>query len=116
MSFAPRWTTLVETPDRQRARRAFEAAPLLALRKALRHGSAWIAHSLALRQRNAMLIPAAEWTHHQQHCYQQLGLPMQAACYTPQLLANLEAGLASLAEAVEAQVVVVDDVGMHRKA
>ena len=116
VSFDSRWTTLVETPDRQRALRAFEAATLLALRKALRNGSAWIAHSLAFRQRNAMLIPEAEWTHHHRHFYQQLGLPMQAACYTPQLLANLKAGLASLAEAVEAQVVVVDDAGIHLKA
>jgi len=107
---------LVETPDRQRALRALEAATLLALRKALRHGSAWIAHSLAFRQRHAMLIPEAEWTNHHRHFYQQLGLPMQAACSTPPLLANLEAGLASLAEAVEAQVVVVDDAGIHLKA
>ena len=63
-SFAPRWTALVEQPDRHRALRAFEAATLLALRQALRNGSVWLEHSLAFRQRDAMLIPEAEWTTH----------------------------------------------------
>jgi hypothetical protein len=48
--------------------------------------------------------------------YEQLGLPLHASRYTPQLLANLEASLVSLAEAVDAEAVVVDDTGIHRKA
>jgi hypothetical protein len=115
-SFAPRWTALVDQPARQRALRAFEAATLLALRQALRNGSVWLEHSLAFRQRNAMLIPEAEWTTHHRRFYAQLGLPLDAAHYTPQLLANLEAGLVSLAEAVDAGVVGVDDRGRHLKA
>src|SRR5262249_9817440 len=114
--FAPRWTALVDQPDRHRARRAFEAATLLALRQALRNGSVWLEHSLALRQRDAMLLPEAEWTTPQRRFYAPLGLPRDAAHYTPQLLANLEAGLVSLAEAVDAGVVVVDDRGLHLKA
>ena len=115
-SFAPRWTALVDQLDRHRALRAFEAATLLALRQALRNGSVWIPHSLAFRQRAAMLIPEAEWTTHHRRFYAQLGLPLDAAHYTPQLLATLEAGLVSLAEAVEADTVVVDDRGLHLKA
>ena len=116
VSFAPRWTALVEMPDRQHALRAFEAATLFALRQALRNGSVWIHHSLAFRQRHEMLIPEAEWTTHHRRLYEQLGVPLQTAHYTPQLLANLEAGLVSLAEAVEAEAVVVDDTGLHLKA
>jgi len=116
VSFAPRWTTLIDSPDRQRALRAFEAATLFALRTALRNGSVWIAHSLAFRQRNALLIPETEWASHRRRFYDQLGIPMHVARYTPQLVANLEAGLASLAEAVEAEVVVVDDTGIHLSA
>ena len=116
VSFAPHWTALVDTPDRQRALRAFEAATLLALRKALRNGSCWIAHSLAFRQRNEILIPDVEWASQHLKFYRHLGLPLQATRYTPQLLGNLEAGLASLAEAVEAEAVVVDDAGIHLKA
>jgi TnpA family transposase len=115
-SFAPRWAALIDSPDRQRALRAFEAATLFALRKALRKGSVWIAHSLAFRQRNALLIPETEWASQRRRFYDQLGRPMHVAHYTPQLVANLEAGLASLAEAVEAGVVVVDDTGLHLKA
>ena len=115
-SFAPRWTALVDQPDRHRALRAFEAATLLALRQALRNGSVWLEHSLAFRQRDAMLIPEAEWTTHHRRFYAQLGLPLDAAHYIPQVLANLEAGLVSLAEAVDAGVVGVDDRGLHLKA
>jgi TnpA family transposase len=114
--FAPRWAELIEGGDRQRALRAFEAATVFALRKALRNGSVWIAHSLAYRRRNALLISEVEWERHRHQFYQQLGLPLQASSYTPQLLANLEAGLASLAEAVEAGEVLVDHTGLHLKA
>jgi hypothetical protein len=114
-SVAPRWAELIGGVDRQRALRAFEAATLFALHKALRNGSAWIAHSLAYRRRTAMLIPDAEWERQRQRFYHQLGMPLQACRYTPQLLANLEAGLTSLAEAVEAGEVGVDEQGVHRK-
>ncbi len=116
VSFAPRWATLIESPDRQRALRAFEAATLFAMRTALRNGSVWIAHSLAYRSRTAMLISDTEWETHRRRFYAQLGLPRQASGYIPQLLANLEAGLVSLAEAVEAGEVIVDDKGIHLKA
>jgi TnpA family transposase len=115
-SFAPRWTALVDQPDRHRALRAFEAATLFALRQALRNGSVWLEHSLAFRQRNARRIPEAEWATHHRRFYAQLGLPRDATHYTPQLLATLEVGLVSLAEAVEAGVVEVDDRGLHLKA
>jgi TnpA family transposase len=115
-SFAPRWAALIDAPDRQRALRALEAATLFALRQALRNGSVWITHSLAFRQRNALLIPETEWASHRRRFYDQLGMPMHVAHYTPQLVANLEAGLASLAEAVEAGVVVVDATGIHLSA
>ena len=115
-SIAPRWAELIGGVDRQRALRAFEAATLFALRKALRNGSVWIAHSLAYCRRNAMLIPDVDWEHQRQRWYQHFGLPLQASGYTPQLLANLEAGLTSLAEAVEAGEVGVDDQGVHLQA
>src|SRR5215471_2846316 len=115
-SFAPRWAALIDGVDRQRALRAFEAATLLALRKALRNGTVWVAHSLAYRQRNALLIPDAEWATQRRRWYTHLGVPMQATSYTPQLLATLEAGLTSLAEAVEAGEVRVDDQGLHLQA
>jgi len=113
---APRWAALIEGVDRQRALRAFEAATLLALRKALRNGTVWVGHSLAYRQRNALLIPDAEWATQRRRWYTHLGVPMQGTSYTPQLLATLEAGLTSLAEAVEAGEVRVDDQGLHLQA
>ena len=116
VTFSPRWAALIEAPDRQRGLRAFEAATLFALRKALRNGSVWIGHSLAFRRRSEMLIPDTEWATQHRRFYEQLGLPLHASRYTPQLLANLEASLVSLAEAVDAEAVVVDDTGIHLKA
>ena len=80
VSFAPRWATLIESPDRQRALRAFEAATLFAMRTALRNGSVWIAHSLAFRQshRHADLRYGVGPTHRRRF-YAQLGLPRQAS-------------------------------------
>jgi hypothetical protein len=63
-----------------------------------------------------MLIPDAEWERHRQRFYHQLGVPLQASSYTPRLLVNLEVGLTSLAEAVEAGDVAVDDQGVHLQA
>jgi TnpA family transposase len=116
VSFAAQWAELIDGIDRQRALRAFEAMTLLALRKALRHGAVWVAHSLAYRRRKALLISEADWETQRRRWSTRLGIPMQAASYTPQLLTNLEAGLVSLAEAVEAGEVRVDDQGVHLKA
>jgi len=63
-----------------------------------------------------MLIPDVDWERQRQRWYQPLGLPLQATSYTPHLLANLEAGLTSLAEAVEAGAVGVDEQGVHLQA
>jgi TnpA family transposase len=116
VSFAPRWATLIGGDDHKRSLHAFEAATLFALRKALRHGSVWLAHSLAYRSRNAMLISNTVGETRRRRFYTHLGLPMQTSGYTPHLLAHLEAGLVSLAEAVEAGEVIVDDKGIHLKA
>ena len=108
-SVAPRWAELIGGVDRQRALRAFEAATPLALSKALRNGSVRVAHSLAYCRRHAMLIPDVDREQQRQRWYQHLSLPLQASSDTPQLLANLEAGLTSLAKAVEAGEVGMDD-------
>jgi hypothetical protein len=115
-SFALCWAEFIGGVDRRRALRAFEAAIMFALRRALCNGAVWVAHSLAYHRRTAMLIPDVEWERRRHRFYHQLGLPLQASSYTPQLLANLEAGLTSLAEAVKAGEVGVDDQGVYLQA
>jgi hypothetical protein len=56
--------------------RAFEAAILFALRKALRNGAVWVAHSLAYCRWNAMLIPDVDWEQQRQRWYQHFSLPL----------------------------------------
>ncbi len=48
---APCWSHLNVSPDRRKARYAFEAATLQLLRRSLRNGSVWIDHSLLYRSR-----------------------------------------------------------------
>jgi hypothetical protein len=50
------WRAAIADPDRERAFRALEVATLLALRRAVRNGSVWIAHSLSFRGRERLFL------------------------------------------------------------
>lgn len=55
------WRAVIGGEDRERAFAAFEVAPLLALRRALRNGTVWIEHSLTFRSRERLFIPVMQW-------------------------------------------------------
>ena len=116
IDFAPPWGNLLRDPDRERALHAFEAAVLLNLRKALRNGSIWLGHSLSYRRRDELLIARDHWTETRREHYARLGLPEQPTSYLRPLLANLEVGLAGLAEAARQGVVRIDAEGLHLDA
>ncbi len=113
---APRWRSLVNGSDRQRALRAFESATLLALQKALRNGAVWIEHSFSYRSRDQTLISTTEWHQQRRQHYQRLSLPLTPMDYLQRLSANIEAGLAALATAVRAGQVSIDEAGVHLSA
>ncbi len=107
------WNDLLSDPDRQRALQAFEVATLLALRRALKNGSVYIAHSFSFRSRESMLISPAEWGKSKAHHYARLKLPRDAKEFTGPLVEEVSKQLQHLSEAAKAGDVTVDRYGVH---
>ena len=92
------WNTIVNDLDPQSRYRAFEASTMMALRKNLRRGSAWVNHSIgfAPASRCCWQVPtgaARRKLHHQI-----LGLPDRAMAFLGPIPAGV-GGLTALAEA-----------------
>ncbi len=95
--------------DREQTYRAFEVAPLLALRRALRNGIVWIDHSLAFRSRERLFIPTETWQKERNSYYRRLSLTKRAESYLEPLIERAQAGVAAVAKAVEAGELRIDD-------
>ena len=105
--FGASWQGLIDQPDRTAALGCFRAAPLMALKRALRNRSVSVAHSLSCQAPEDRLIPLKLWQRDRKRFIRDLNLPAHAeACLQP-LEAGLTAGLAALAEAVEAGTVAI---------
>ena len=107
------WKEMLEDTDRQRALQAFEVATLLALRRALKCGSVYVAHSFTFRSHESMLIPVEEWAKTHVHHYARLHLPHDPAKFTGPLVDEVSQQLKLLDEAVRAGKVSVDREGIH---
>lgn len=81
----------------------------MALKRGLRNGSITVAHSFSHRAAEDKLIPAPLWQRSRARFIRALNLPARPEPYLQRLEAGLTAGLASLAEAVAAGTVVVED-------
>jgi TnpA family transposase len=77
-------------------------------RRALRNRSVSVTHSLSHRAPEDKLIPLKLWQRNHGRFIRDLNLPASAEKYLPRLEAGLTAGLAALAEAVEAGTVAID--------
>jgi TnpA family transposase len=106
--FGVSWQRLIEQPDRTAALGCFRAATLVALKRALRNRSVSVAHSLSYRAPEDKLIPLKLWQRHHGRFIGDLNLPAGSEPYLQRLEAGLTAGLAALAEAVEAGTVAID--------
>jgi hypothetical protein len=95
------WTAIVSDLDPQSRYRAFEASTMMALRKSLRRGSAWVNHSIAFRARESMLLANDDWSSTKEQHHQILGLPAQALEFLEPILAGMSVGLSALAEAAD---------------
>ncbi len=88
------WDPLIaDQKDRERAFRAFEADTLFNLRKSFRRGSAWVDHSNTYRDRDTLLIPAADWEKQRRRHYDLLRLPTNVDDYLDPLLKAVKKGL-----------------------
>ena len=106
--FGPSWQGLIDQPDRAAALGCFRAATLMALKRALRNHSISVDHSLSHRVPEDKLIPLKLWQRDRGRFIRDLNLPASAEKYLQRLEAGLTAGLAALAEAVEAGAVAID--------
>jgi TnpA family transposase len=107
-SFAPLWQQIIQAADRARAFRAYEAAVLYKLRKALRNGSVWVSYSLSYRSRDQLLIPATQWAEERKHFYRRLDVPMDPSQFLDRFTPLVETGLEQLAEIVESAGVEIE--------
>ena len=106
--FGPSWQDLIDQPDRSAALGCFHAATLMALKRALRNRSVSVDHSLSHRVPEDKLIPLPLWQRDQGRFIRDLNLPASSEKYLQRLESGLTAGLAALAEAVEAGAVAID--------
>jgi TnpA family transposase len=108
------WNTIVSDLDPQSRYRAFEASTMMALRKSLRRGSAWVNHSISFRARESMLLAGADWSRTKELHHQILGLPDQAMAFLEPILAGVSVGLTALAEAAgRGQIEIGADKLLH---
>jgi TnpA family transposase len=106
--FGPSWQGLIDQPDRAAALGCFRAATLMALKRALRNRSVSVDHSVSYRAPEDKLIPLKLWQRDKGRFIRDLNLLAGSEKYLQRLEAGLTAGLAALAEAVEAGTVAID--------
>ena len=106
--FGASWQGLIDQSDRTVALGCFRAATLMALKRALRNRSVSVAHSLSHQAPEDRLIPLKLWQRDRKRFIRDLNLPAHAGAYLQPLKAGLSAGLAALAEAVQAGTVAID--------
>ena len=108
------WNTIISDLDPQSRYRAFEASTMMALRKSLRRGSAWVNHSISFRARESMLLADTDWNSCKELHHQILGLPTHAMEFLGPILAGVSVGLTALAEAAgRGQIEIGADKLLH---
>ena len=87
---------------------------MMALRKSLRRGSAWVNHAISFRARESMLMADTDWSHSKEFHHQILGLPDQARAFLEPVLAGVSIGLTALTEAAgRGQIEIGADKLLH---
>jgi TnpA family transposase len=113
LPFSPVWQTLVDDVDRARALRAYEAATLWAVRRGLRSGRLFFAFAEEYRGKDRLLIPIRDWEALKPAFLERRLLPETPEPFLERLVAQVEAGLAALDEAVQAGDLYVRAKGIH---
>ena len=106
---------IVDDPDRSRALRAYEAATLWAVRRGLRSGRLFLSYAMEYRGKDRLLIPARDWTARKPAFLERRQLPENPEPFLERILAQVQAGMTALDEAVTAGVISVTSSGLHLK-
>jgi TnpA family transposase len=95
-----RWRTLIDGKDLERGLRAYEAATLWGVRRALRNGSLWSPYGYEFSEPATNLMPPTIWQQQSRTYCARKDLPSCPVAYTDRVQAALRAALAGLEEAV----------------
>jgi hypothetical protein len=100
LEWTGRWRTLIDGQDLPRGLRAYEAATLWGIRRALRNGSLWSRYGYEFSDPEQNLMPVTVWQQQAQAYRARKDLPLSPVAYTDKVQAALRASLAGLEEAV----------------
>ncbi len=105
------WLDLVNDPDRQRARKAFEACVMETIHKALQGSKIWINHSDDYRNRKDMLLSDTEWAESKDKLCDTYSLPRDGKTFLAGLVTQLKDGMKSVAKGLEDGLLEIDAGG-----
>lgn len=105
------WHPLLLSPDRKQAMAALKACAMVSVRKAIKGGKLWLAHSRKHRDREEQLIPASEWDGKRSGFLSAMSLTSDPDRYLSRQYEKVEQSLAELAIAVDEGRVSIDEQG-----
>jgi TnpA family transposase len=113
LEFNKIWQPLVDNPDRSPALRAYEAVSLWAVRRGLRSGRLFLPYACEYRGKERLLMPAQAWVTTRDAFLERRQLPADPEPFLDRVVAQVEAGMEALDEAVAAETIWVSGNGIH---
>lgn len=107
----PVWQPMLRDPDRRKALAALKACAISSVRKGIRGGKLWLAHSRRHRDREDQLIPSAQWEAKRKSFLRAMSLTDDPQKYLERVFERLHESLAQLAKAAEDGLVTIDAQG-----
>ncbi len=108
---APNWRALLQSPDRKKALAALKACVMASVRKEIKGGKLWLAHSRRHRDREEQLIPVSDWQAMRSGFLSAMSLTADPEKYLARLCEKVEHSLSELATAVDEGRVTIDEQG-----
>ena len=107
----PGWQPLLLSADRKKALAALKAGVVMSVRRGLKGGKIWLAHSRAHRDREEQLIPQAEWLQRRSSIVSSMSLTTDPDKFLERIISKLSNSLQELAAVVADGPVSIDPKG-----
>lgn len=108
---APNWRALLQSTDRKKALAALKACVMSSVRKEIKGGKLWLAHSRKHRDREEQLIPISDWQAMRGGFLSAMSLTADPEKYLARLCEKVQHSLSELATAVDEGRVTIDGQG-----
>ena len=92
----PGWQPLLLSTDRKKALAALKAGVVMSVRRGLKGGKIWLAHSRAHRDREEQLIPQAEWLQRRSSIVSSMSLTTDPDKFLERIISKLSNSLQEL--------------------